>query len=206
MKLSLTLLTSLAAVMSSVRAADQSDVQFLTALVGDYQDHKTEYIRFFGTANDVPGALSTLATQVLTYTDTSYTTLLDDNNLDIGQLESYATNIPWYTRIEAAAGGSGGSGDSGDSTTSGGGDNNNDSTSQSNESTTSNTSASEDTGEPSVASTTSYDPQNTVDSSKAAVAAAKSASKAEAATQSGLAPRAVAPVGAIIGGLVVALF
>lgn len=107
MKLSLTLLASLATFILSARAADQSDVQFLTALVGDYQDHRTDYIKFFGTADDVPGVLSTLATQVLTYTDTSYTTLLDNNDLNIGQLESYATNIPWYTRIEAAAGGSG---------------------------------------------------------------------------------------------------
>lgn len=203
MKVSLKLLAPLAAFITSACAADQSDVQFLTALVGDYQDHRTDYIKFFGTADDVPGVLSTLATQVLTYTDTSYTTLLDNNDLNIGQLESYATNIPWYTRIEAAAGGSGGSGGSSGSSSSG--DESNDSSSQSNGSTASSTSVSEDTGEPSVASTTSYDPQNTVDSSKAAVAAAKSASKAEAATQSGLAPGVVAPFGAVVGGLIVAI-
>ena len=202
MKVSLTLLTSFAAIISSALAVDQSDVQFLTALVGDYQEHKTDYIRFFGTANDVPGALSTLATQVLTYTDTSYTTLLDNNQLNIGQLESYATNIPWYTRIEAAAGGSGGSGGSSGSSSSG---NSGDSSSQASGGSTSKTSASSNAGAAASASTTSYDPQNSVDSSKAAVAAAKSASRAEAATKSGLAPGVAAPFGAVIGGLLVAL-
>ncbi|KAI5958935.1 TIR3 [Candida theae] len=213
MKLSLTSLAPVAALISCAIAADQSDVQFLTALVGDYQDHKTDYIRFFGTANDVPGALSTLATQVLTYTDTSYTTLLDNNQLNIGQLESYASNIPWYTRIEAAAGGSGGnSGGSGGSSGSGGSGSSSESsgsggsTSQSKGSTASETgSAPPNFSQPSVASTTSYDPQNSADSSKAAVAAAKSASREEAATQSGLAPGVAAPVGAVIGGLVIAL-
>ncbi|KAI5967493.1 TIR3 [Candida margitis] len=205
MKFSHTLITTLATIISTAFAADQSDVQFLTALVGDYQEHRTDYIKFFGTADDVPGVLSTLATQVLTYTDTSYTTLLDNNNLNIGELESYATNIPWYTRIESAAGGSGGSGGSSGSSSSGGSDESSDSTSQSKGSAASSTSASDNSGKASAASTTSYDPQNTVDSSKAAVAAAKSASEAEAKTRSGLAPGLTAPFGAVLGGLAVAM-
>ncbi|KAL6454587.1 hypothetical protein SBY92_004054 [Candida maltosa Xu316] len=95
---------SLTAILSSTlvsAAADQSQVDFLTAFVGDFQDHKTEYVKYFATAQGIPPELSTLATQVLTYTDQSYTTLLDNDNLDVNNLISYASGIPWYTRIQA---------------------------------------------------------------------------------------------------------
>ena len=100
---------SLSLLLSSLVASEaaSSDVQFLTALVGDYQDHKTDYIKFFATAKDVPGDLSTLATKVLTYTDDSYTTLLNDDSLNVSNLEAYATSLPWYSRIQADAGGKG---------------------------------------------------------------------------------------------------
>ncbi|RCK59461.1 hypothetical protein Cantr_07451 [Candida viswanathii] len=99
---------SLAALFASlVASADvpQSQIDFFTALVGDYQDHKTEYIRYFATAQDVPDQLKTIATQVLTYTDDSYTTLLENESLNVPELESYATELPWYSRLEEAAGG-----------------------------------------------------------------------------------------------------
>ena len=44
---------------------------------------------------------------MLTYTDDSYTTLLNDDSLNVSNLEAYATSLPWYSRIQADAGGSG---------------------------------------------------------------------------------------------------
>ncbi|CAH2350338.1 repressed By RIM101 protein 2 [[Candida] railenensis] len=102
MKLSYTLLV--ATLAASVKAANSEDVAFLTALVSDYKGHGSDYLNFFGTASDVPGALSSLAQQVRTYKDDSYTTLLDNSDINIGELESYATNLPWYTRVASAAG------------------------------------------------------------------------------------------------------
>ncbi|CAK7892065.1 repressed By RIM101 protein 2 [[Candida] anglica] len=87
-------------------AANAQEVAFFTALVGDYQANKLQYIQYIATANDVPGAVSSLAMQVRTYSadDTSYTTLLNDGNIDIPALESFATNVPWYSRIVSDAG------------------------------------------------------------------------------------------------------
>lgn len=102
MKLSLTLLA--ATLAATVKAAESQEIAFLTALVSDYKGHGGDYLNFFGTASDVPGALSSLAMQVRTYKDDSYTTLLDNSDINIGELESYATNLPWYTRVASAAG------------------------------------------------------------------------------------------------------
>lgn len=106
MQFSAVLLTAFAAAVS---AANLQDVAFLTALVSDYDDHKKEYISFFQTARSVPSELTKLAVEVVTYTDDLYTTLLDDSSLDVSSLKNYATNFPWYSRIEAEAGESGSS-------------------------------------------------------------------------------------------------
>lgn len=102
-------------------AADQSEVDFLTALVSDYNDHKTEYFNFIRTATGYPPDLTRLAVEIRTYTDDSYTTLLDDGGLNGDSLMSYATNLPWYSRVAAAAGedSGSGSGSSGSSASSG---------------------------------------------------------------------------------------
>lgn len=92
---------SLAALSTAVLAADQADVNFLTALVGDYDDNKKEYLKFIQTAKDVPAVLTKLALKVVTYTDDSYTTLLDGTDIDVTSLMSYATELPWYSRLES---------------------------------------------------------------------------------------------------------
>lgn len=80
--------------------ADQ-DVEFLTKLVNDYKDHTGDYFNFIRTAKSVPNQFSALATQVGTYTDDSYTTML--NSVDIEPLEEFATEFPWYSsRLEVA--------------------------------------------------------------------------------------------------------
>lgn len=101
------ILASLAHLAAVGLAANLEEVQFLTALVSDYDDNKKEYVDFIRTAASYPQDLVRLATQVITYTDDSYTTLLDDGNIDVSGLMSFASELPWYTRIEAEAGGSG---------------------------------------------------------------------------------------------------
>lgn len=96
-----TILTLGAMSVSAVSAANLEDVLFLTALVGDFDDHKGQYIAFLKTASGVPSQLTSLAVKVITYTDEAYTTLLDNSQLDISQLKSFATKLPWYSRIAA---------------------------------------------------------------------------------------------------------
>ena len=155
---------SLSLLLSSLVASEaaSSDVQFLTALVGDYQDHKTDYIKFFATAKDVPGDLSTLATKVLTYTDDSYTTLLNDDSLNVSNLEAYATSLPWYSRIQADAGGKGSASGSGSA-------------------------------------------KSTASAEKSSGSSASASSTASGSSSKGGVSELVAPVGAVVGALAVAL-
>ncbi|KAK6459017.1 Seripauperin and TIP1 family-domain-containing protein [Scheffersomyces xylosifermentans] len=89
--------------VAAAKAADASDVAFLTALVNDLNSHKKDYINYIQTAKNIPAEVSTLAIKVVTYTDDSYTTMLDDPNIDVSSLENFATNLPWYTRVLAEA-------------------------------------------------------------------------------------------------------
>lgn len=101
MKLSTTaIITALSAGLAN--AVESQDVAFLTALVSDFSANKKEYLNFLATAS-FPGEITSLAKEVGTYTDDSYTTLLKDSSLDILSLESYATNFPWYTRLASEA-------------------------------------------------------------------------------------------------------
>lgn len=99
----LTVLSSGALFVSSTAAANLGDVEFLTVLVGDFDNHKAEYLLFLRTADNVPAQLTSLALKVVTYTDDSYTTLLDNSDINVTQLKSFATELPWYSRISAEA-------------------------------------------------------------------------------------------------------
>ena len=90
--------------VASAHAANSEQVAFLTALVEDFKDHKGDYLKFYQTASDVPGVLTSLVKQVGTYKDDSYTTLLDDSAINVGSLSSFDTNLPWYTRIASEVG------------------------------------------------------------------------------------------------------
>lgn len=96
---------------ATAKAADASEAAFLTAFVSDFNANKKSYIGFLATAKDVPSVVTQLAKEISTYTDDSYTTLLDQSGLDFNSLQSYATNLPWYSRIQAAADGSAGGSD-----------------------------------------------------------------------------------------------
>lgn len=94
----------ISAVLLGVANADTlnpSQVVFVTNLVNDFKSNQAEYLGFLATASGVPTQLPLLAGQVITYTDDSYTNLLNLQNLDLPSLEAYATNLPWFTRIEA---------------------------------------------------------------------------------------------------------
>ncbi|GBL52566.1 putative beta-1,6-N-acetylglucosaminyltransferase [Candidozyma auris] len=89
--------------VSGAQAADSEAVDFLTKLVSDYDDNKKQYLSFFHTASNVPEILTSIARNIPTYTDDSYTTLLDNSGVDVSSLMSYATNLPWYERIEGGS-------------------------------------------------------------------------------------------------------
>ena len=89
-------------------AAD--DAQFLTAFVSDFASNRRQYVNYFMTAKSIPSGLTLLALEVATYTDDSYTTLVEDPALDITSLKSFATGLPWYSRINVQDVDSGSSG------------------------------------------------------------------------------------------------
>lgn len=109
---SASLASVLALAVSGANAADSNEAAFLTRLVSDYDSHKTEYFDFFKTATGYPPELTKLAMDVRTYKDDSYTTILDDSNYNFDSLSAYATNLPWYSRIEGKEGSGSGSGSS----------------------------------------------------------------------------------------------
>lgn len=102
----------LALAVSGANAADSDQAAFLTNLVSDYDSHKTEYLNFFKTATGYPPELRKLAMDVRTYKDDSYTTILDDSDYNFSSLSAYATNLPWYSRLEGKEGSGSGSGSS----------------------------------------------------------------------------------------------
>lgn len=164
-------------------AVDQSQVDFLTALVGDYNSHKREYLNYFQTAKDVPTALSHLAVQVRTYTDDSYTTLLADLSIDVPSLQSYATQLPWYSRVAAEVGG--GSVASAPASETGSGS----------------SAASSETGSAAISSNTG---SASVTSGSSLSSTAASSTSAASTSKAGL-PMSYAPLGAVLGALGVAL-
>lgn len=99
----------LLSVLAFVKGADDAD--FLTDLVNDYKDHTSDYFNFIRTASSIPGVLTSLALEVATYTDDSYTTLLDNSGIDVSSLRAFATDLPWFSRIEDQLSGQGSSDD-----------------------------------------------------------------------------------------------
>lgn len=80
-------------------SADAADVNFVTAFMSDYDSNKRQYISYFATAATYPKDVSALALQAVTYTDDSYTTLLDNAKINVQSIVSFATQLPWYPRI-----------------------------------------------------------------------------------------------------------
>lgn len=100
--LNLPLLLAIAAPLAA--AADSGDVEFLTALVLDFKALPRSYFDFLATANPPP-QLTSLALQVQTYTDDLYTTLLDGGDVNVGELKSFASKLPWALRLDQGGAG-----------------------------------------------------------------------------------------------------
>lgn len=83
---------------------DSLDVEFFTKFVEDVKSNYGQYAQFIVTTDiSVPKQFTSLAKQVATYTDDSYTTLLNDPDFDINELEEFATNFGWYSsRLEVS--------------------------------------------------------------------------------------------------------
>lgn len=89
------------ALVQCAQGADSSHVAFLTAVVSDYSANKPEYIGYFATASSYPPEMTALALAAIKYTDNSYTTMLDNNEVGIASISSFATELPWFSRIES---------------------------------------------------------------------------------------------------------
>ncbi|GAV30305.1 hypothetical protein PMKS-003815 [Pichia membranifaciens] len=91
MQLSHSVLISVASLIASTQAEE-----LLVALNSDIQSNVNQYLSFVQehtTAN--VGPLLSLYQQAQTYTDDSYTTLVDSSEL--ASISSFATQLPWYS-------------------------------------------------------------------------------------------------------------
>jgi ElaB/YqjD/DUF883 family membrane-anchored ribosome-binding protein len=80
-------------------AAAQRDEQ-LNGIVSDLGAHRSEYLGQIASGNVPPADLLSLAQEVQTYTDDSFTTLYSE--VDLGAVSSYVTGLPWYSsRLES---------------------------------------------------------------------------------------------------------
>lgn len=143
MKITFNYICLLVTFITVIDAADKSQIQFVTRLVDDAKDNLQDYMKFVKTATEsIPADFTSLAKQVQTYQDDSYTTLIDKENINVSQLQSFATGLPWYKERIA-----------GDSSSDSDSDSNSNSDS-SNASSTSETSTSENTSADSIDSST----------------------------------------------------
>lgn len=80
-------------------------IYFFTNLVSDVSSNAADYFFFLRTANmDIPKAFGSIANQVRSYTDDSYTTLLEDPDFEFSSLANFVTNLDWYTERLAVSG------------------------------------------------------------------------------------------------------
>ncbi|CDK24598.1 unnamed protein product [Kuraishia capsulata CBS 1993] len=111
MKFPIAIATLLALTNRAAAAVDSSEVAFVTVFYNDLKGNLNEYLSYIQahTENDNAPLLSLYA-QVQTYTDDSYTTVIDDNIYK--EISTFATALPWYsTRLvseyeDAVGGGS----------------------------------------------------------------------------------------------------
>lgn len=103
--------TSILAILTAVVAAaaqslDLSQMDFLTKLVDDVRSNQNQYMKYIKTGGDYPKDFTSLAMQVRTYKDDSYTTLLKSESVNMGELLSFVGKLPWADRVEGSGSGS----------------------------------------------------------------------------------------------------
>ncbi|ODV81079.1 uncharacterized protein CANTADRAFT_20620 [Suhomyces tanzawaensis NRRL Y-17324] len=113
---------ALIASAASVNAADSQQIDFVTRLVQDAKANAKDYLNFIQTAKtSIPAEFTSLAREVQTYKDDSYTTLIDAQSINVSELQSFATALPWYSsRIAQNNGGGSSQASSGASSAAGG--------------------------------------------------------------------------------------
>ncbi|CDR41441.1 CYFA0S07e02168g1_1 [Cyberlindnera fabianii] len=83
----------LLALAASFVAADKNSE--LEGLLADLKANLNDYLSQVSEGNTPPPQLLSLAQEARTYTDNSYTTLFDQ--VDINEVKSYVTGLPWYS-------------------------------------------------------------------------------------------------------------
>lgn len=88
------------ALLSVIATALANNVDVATVLLADVQSNLDEYISLVGGTIPIPTELIAYYTEIATYTDDSYTTLLSDFPAD--QISTIVTQLPWYSsRLES---------------------------------------------------------------------------------------------------------
>ncbi|KAG7192718.1 uncharacterized protein KQ657_001501 [Scheffersomyces spartinae] len=195
-----------------VNAADAQQVDFLTALVSDLASHRGSYLQFVATFTEsVPAAVTELALNVQTYTDNAYTTLLEDTSV-VEQISKFATALPWYSSLAAQAAaaasatGSASGSEAASSTESSSSASAADSASSAASSSAKSSESSAKSSESSAKSSASSAKSSASSAKSSASSAASSASSASSSSSTGAAGSVyVAPVGAMLGAVAVAL-
>ncbi|CCE79819.1 Piso0_002910 [Millerozyma farinosa CBS 7064] len=95
-----------AAVAAAAQSLDSSQMDFLTKLVDDVRGNQNQYMKYIKTGGDYPKDFTSLAMQVRTYKDDSYTTLLKSESINMGELSSFVGKLPWADRVEGSGSGS----------------------------------------------------------------------------------------------------
>lgn len=83
------------------RATDET-LAFVTALLADAEDNRNDYIGLlFNPSVQIPSTLLGIYNEAMTYTDDSYTSLIN-SDFPFSELSTFATGLPWYsTRLSA---------------------------------------------------------------------------------------------------------
>lgn len=95
-----------AAITAAAQSLDLSEMDFLTKLVDDVRSNQNQYMKYIKTGGDYPKDFTSLAMQVRTYKDDSYTTLLKSESVNMQELLSFVGKLPWANRVEGSGSGS----------------------------------------------------------------------------------------------------
>ncbi|CAK7904782.1 repressed By RIM101 protein 2 [[Candida] anglica] len=81
-----------------IYAMDSSDAAFITRLVDDVKSNVNDYVQFYLTATvSVPKQFTQVALQLQSYTGSDYASVVESDDINVTSLESFATNLPWYS-------------------------------------------------------------------------------------------------------------
>lgn len=96
-------LAVVAALAASTQAADEwtTEIPFITAFVADLKGNINDYLGLIASGSSIPPVLLSLYQEISSYTDDSYTTLIE-SDFPITALQGFVTGLPWYeTRLSA---------------------------------------------------------------------------------------------------------